>query len=148
MTTGTSGPVEYVVIEFPDNQIHGEIAPALADLTRRGVVHILDLVFVKKDGDGAIESFEFDDVEAGASFAMVDGEADGLIGEDDIRSLAEALAPDSAALMVLFEDLWAKDLGEAVWKAGGELVAGGRIPRDVITASLAELELQAPGASS
>jgi uncharacterized membrane protein len=130
-------PVEYVIIEFPGNRFTGEIAPAIADLVARGLVRILDLVFVKKDADGAVTLFEFDELEEALEFAAIDGDADGLISVDDVQLLAAALAPESSALFVLWEGLWADELGRAVRAAGGELVAGGRIAHDVVAESLA-----------
>jgi hypothetical protein len=129
-------PVEYVLIEFPGDRFHGDIAPAIADLVDRGVVRVLDLVFVKKDAEGGVTSFEYDDLEETATFTAVEGEADGLFSDDDVAVLGASLAPGSAALCVLWEDLWAGDLARAVRAAGGEVVDGGRIPHDLVVACL------------
>ena len=56
------GPVEYIIIGFPENQFKGEIVPALADLVESGTVRILDLVFVMKDADGTVTSVEYEDL--------------------------------------------------------------------------------------
>jgi hypothetical protein len=72
-------PVEYVIIEFPGNRFTGEIAPAIAALVDRGLVHIIDLVFVRKDADGSVTYFEYDDLDELAGFAEIDGETDGLL---------------------------------------------------------------------
>jgi hypothetical protein len=61
-------PVEYIVIDFPGSRFTGEIVPALVDLVDRRVVRILDLVFVKKDADGIITSFEFDQLDEVGDF--------------------------------------------------------------------------------
>lgn len=127
------GPVEYVVIEFPGNQFNGEVAPALARLVESGTVRIIDLVFVIKDDDGNVTSLEYDDLDDEV-LAGIDGEADGLLSEEDIAELSEDLAPNSSALLILFEDLWALEFGKAVRDSGGELVSGGRIPRELIEA--------------
>ncbi len=134
------GPVEYLVISFPGNQFNGEIAPAIADLVNRGVVRILDMVFVKKDGDGNIASFEFSELPETAEFANIDGDVDGMFNEDDIAIAASALEPNSSALFVVWEDLWATDLALAIRASGGELVVGERIAHDVAEASLASAE--------
>ncbi len=129
------GPVEYVVIEFPGNQFNGEVAPALARLVESGTVRIIDLVFVVKDGDGNVTSLEYDELgEVAAAFADIDGDADGMLSDDDIAEIAAGLHDNSSALLLLFEDLWAKEFTAAVLDSGGELVAGGRIPRDLIEA--------------
>jgi hypothetical protein len=129
-------PVEYVIIEFPGNRFTGEIAPAIAALVDRGLVHIIDLVFVRKDADGSVTYFEYDDLDELAGFAEIDGETDGLLSDTDVAELAVELAPDSSALLVVWEDAWAGDLGRAVREAGGALVAGGRIPYQVVDAAL------------
>lgn len=133
------GPVEYVIIEFSGNRFNGDIAPAIADLVERGVVRILDLVFAKKDADGTVTTFEYDELDEVASFAVIDGDADGLLSDDDVAGLAAELAPDSSALFILFEDVWATELGRAVRSAGGELIAGGRIPHRVVVDAVAGL---------
>jgi uncharacterized membrane protein len=130
-------PAEYIVITFPGNQFKGEIAPAIAKLVESGTVHILDLVFVKKDADGAVSAFEFDDLPEGAAFSDIDGDADGLFSDADIEAAADALEPSSSALFIMWEDLWAAELGEAIDRAGGELLLGERIPRQAIEAALA-----------
>ena len=139
-------PVEYLIISFPGNQFNGKIAPALADLVERGTIHILDLVFIKKDADGTVTSFEFEELEEAAGFADIDGEADGLLNEEDIELAAETLAPDSSALFILWEDLWAAEFARAVIDSGGELVVGERIPHAIVEAAYAEVGIEAEGA--
>lgn len=128
------GPVEYVVIEFPGNQFNGEVAPALARLVESGTVRIIDLVFVTKDADGNVASFEYDEIDDADGLADVDGDADGMLSDDDVAAIAEDLHDNSSALLIVFEDVWAKEFVGAVVASGGELVAGGRIPRDLIEA--------------
>ena len=52
------GPVTYMVVEFPGSQFKGEIAPALRELVDNRQIRIMDLVLVKKNADGSIESVE------------------------------------------------------------------------------------------
>ena len=136
----TIGPVEYIVVGFPGNDFHGEIAPALAKLVDDKVVRILDLVFIGKDTDGTIVTIEVDELDGEASFSVIDGEVGGLIGDDDITHAAEALEPGSSAALMLWEDLWAIPFVEALAGANGILLEGGRIPRDVIEDAFADLE--------
>jgi hypothetical protein len=132
----TLGPVEYLLIGFPGNQFKGEIVPALADLIEAGTVRILDLVFVKKDEDGSITTFEYDALTEAPGFAELDGEAGGLLNDDDIALAAEALAPDSSAALLVWEDTWAAPLAAALRNAGGVLVAGERIPHEIVEQAL------------
>jgi uncharacterized membrane protein len=131
------GPVEYVVIEFPGDRFDASIARAIARLVDDGVVRILDLVLVRKDEAGAVRTFEYDEL---AELTALGGDAEGMLSEGDVADLAEDLAPGSAALFITWEDLWAVDLGRAVLGAGGQLVAGGRIPNAVVMDALAALD--------
>jgi uncharacterized membrane protein len=133
------GPVEYVVIQFPGNQFKGEIAPAISGLVDRGLVRIIDLVFVKKDSDGDVSYFEFDELAEAATFGHIDAEVDGVVSDADISEIAAAVPLDSSALLIVWEDLWASELATAVRDAGGELVAGGRVPHDQLVTALAGL---------
>lgn len=134
------GPVEYIIVGFPGNQFNGEIAPALAQLIESGTVRVLDLVFIAKDADGNHVAVEFDEHDALRAFGSLDGEVGGLISDDDVEYAAEALAPDSSAALLVWEDTWAKPLVDAVLDSGGVLVEGSRVPHDLIEPALADLE--------
>lgn len=134
------GPVEYVLIGFPGNRVSGEIVPALADLIDRGTIRLLDLVFIMKDADGNALAIEVDEQEELSVFAGLEGEVGGLIGEADLAHAAEALDPGTSAALLVWEDLWAIPLVEALRAAGGELIEGSRIPYDLIEPALAALK--------
>ncbi len=85
----TMGPLEYLVVAFPDGNVSSEIAPELADLAGKKVIRILDAVFVAKDTSGDVSAAEFDELGNLAGFVEIDAEAGGLIGPGDI-SLAGA----------------------------------------------------------
>jgi len=129
------GPVEYVLIEFPGNRFTGDIAPALADLVENGTVSIIDLVFVMKDADGTVSTFEFDDLDELAAYAAIDGDADGVLSEEDLVLAAEELSPNSSALLIVWEDRWAAPLATAIRAAGGQIRGGERIPHDIVVAA-------------
>ncbi len=135
----TTGPVEYIIVGFPGNQFNGEIAPELIKLVESGTVKILDLIFIGKDADGNVLSFEIDDLDELAGFGDLDGEVGGLISPEDIEFAASTLEPDSSAALLIWEDLWAAPFAEAVWKSGGVLIDGARIPRALIEPALAAL---------
>jgi len=126
-------PVEYIVINFPGNQFSGEIVPALADLVNRRVVRILDLVFVKKDADGTITSFEFDQLDEVGDFGDIDGDAGDVLSDEDIFALADSIPEGSSALFIVWEDLWAAEFGRAIRNAGGQVLDGGRIPHQIVS---------------
>jgi hypothetical protein len=133
------GPVEYVVLHFPDNRFTGEVAPALADLVRKGTIRLLDLVFVTKEDDGELVAYECDSLDELAPFAEIDGEVGGLIGLDDIAYVGESLEPNSSVALLVWEDLWAVPLQQALLDANGVLLEGARIPHDLIEPALADL---------
>ena len=135
----TTGPVEYLVVAFPDGNVSDEIAPELADLADKKVIRILDLVLVTKDSSGDVAAVEFDELEHLAGFLEIDAEVGGLIGPDDIGFVGAELDPGSAAAVLLVEDLWAAPLASALDRCGGTLIEGARIPRDLVDAALSGL---------
>ena len=133
------GPVEYGVVAFPGNQFKGEIAPALGELVESGTIRIIDLAFVIKDNDGNVAAAEIEDAgsEVLRAFEAITYQRDGLISENDIAEIAAALDPNSSALIMVWEDLWATKLSDAVRNAGGIVVALERVPRDVVEEAIA-----------
>lgn len=142
MSDVTLGPVEIVVIGFPENRFTGEIAPAIADLVESGTVKILDLLFVAKDDDGNVLAIEVDELdgEIAAAYLEIDGEAGALLSDDDYDRIGGVLEPGSSALAVVWENSWARPLTRAVLDAGGYLVAHDRIDAETVNVALAALE--------
>jgi hypothetical protein len=133
------GPVEYLILGFPGTQIQDEFAPAIEKLVGRNLIHIIDLVFVKKDAAGDITTFEFDELDEVKGFAGLQGEAGGVINPEDISYTAAGLDPDSCAVIVLWEDLWATEFAQAVRTAGGSVLEGARVPHELVQAAFAAL---------
>ena len=107
MSDGTTlGPVEIAVIGFPENKFTGEIAPAIADLVESGTVSILDLVFITKDEDGSVAGVELNELDeaVAAPYHELDGEAGGLLSDEDFEQIGEALDPNSSALAIVWEN--------------------------------------------
>ncbi len=134
------GPVDYLVVEFPAQRANfsGEMAAELSALVDRGLVRVLDLLFLRKNEDGSVEGLEtheFGDDELGELRALED-ELALLLAEEDVESIGAALEPGSIAAVVVWENLWAAPFGSAVRRAGGQLVAGGRIPIQALAAAL------------
>jgi uncharacterized membrane protein len=131
------GPVDYAIIAFPGNRFQGEIAPAISELVDDGVIRVIGIAFVGKDEDGsaaAMELTELDpDVQAGLEKAGV--EIGGLFNEDDLMDVAEGLEPNSSAALLVWENVWARKVAQAMRDAGGELVAFERLPHDVVQAA-------------
>jgi hypothetical protein len=128
-----------MIIGFPGNNFTGDIAPALADLIERQLVRVLDLVFITKDANGDVVSFEFDQLDELAPYANVSGDARGMLNSEDIEHAAEALEPNCSAALLIWEDRWAADFANAVRAADGVVLEGGRVPYELVEAAEAEL---------
>lgn len=131
------GPVELLFVEFPGNQFTGEIIPALRELIEQGTIRVLDLVFVAKDADGNAVGIELEALppESKGAFQELVEELEALISEEDVEDLAEALAPNSSAAIMVFEHTWAIPFRDALVNSGGQLVV--RLP--ITEAALAEI---------
>jgi hypothetical protein len=134
------GPVDYLVVEFPADQANfsGEIAAELAALIERGTVRVLDLILLKKELDGTVEGFEshdFGDVDLGG-LRELETELALLLAEEDVESIGAAMEPGSVAAVLVWENVWAAPFGSAVRRAGGQLVASGRIPIQALAAAV------------
>ena len=143
------GPVDYMIVAFPGNEFKGEIAPALADLVDAGTIRIIDIAFVGKDENGDAVAFELTeldpDVQKGLDNLGI--EVGGLLNEDDLITTAEELEPNTSAALLVWENVWARDVKQAIMNSGGELVAFERLPHEVVAAAR-EFALEAAGKES
>lgn len=132
------GPIDYVVIEFPEGQHRSEAAPLLIDLVDRGIIRILDLMFIRKDEDGSIAGVEISDLDGDGvnDFRVFEGASSGLLSDEDREEAGNTMEPGTAALVILFENRWAAPFARAMRQAGGQLIAFGRIPTQALLASL------------
>ena len=144
MTTETAetGPVDYLVVEFPGNRMKGEALSRLVDLVDAGTIRVLDLVFVRRDVDGSTLAVEIADLDGDGELdlAVFEGASSGLLGPDDLVAAASVIEPGSSAGVLVYENTWAAPFVAAVRRAGGVLVAGGRIPVEDVLATLDDLE--------
>ncbi|MER5881802.1 DUF6325 family protein [Streptomyces sp. NPDC060235] len=136
------GPIDYVVIEFPGSRMTGEGFPLLVDLVDRGLIRILDLLFVKKDEDGSVVGLEIADLtgDGALDLAVFEGASSGLLGEDDIAEAGRALEPGNSAGILVYENLWAAPFATALRRGGAQMVASGRIPVPAVLAALDETD--------
>ena len=133
------GPVEMVVVQFPGNEVKGDIVPAIKALVEQGTIRVIDILFIKKDEQGHVTILEMSDLDdvSFAAFDTIVAEIDGLVSQDDIEELAATLKNNSSAGVMLFEDTWATRLHDAILQAQGELILNDRIPHGVIEQALA-----------
>ena len=131
------GPVDYAIVAFPGNKFRGEIGPAIAELVENGTIRVIDIAFVGKDEDGnavAMELLELDP-EVQEALDSIGIEVSGLLNDDDLMDAADGLEPNSSAAMIVWENVWARKVAQAMRDAGGELVAFERLPHEVVQAA-------------
>ena len=139
------GPIDFVAIEFPDGKPTGEAAPLLVDLVDRGIIRILDLMFIMKAEDGSVAGLEIGDLDGDGQqeFSVFEGASSGVLDDEDAASVGEAMEPGSAALLIVFENRWAAPFAIALRRAGGQLVAFDRIPVQALLSALDTVEANA-----
>mgnify|MGYP003572107966 FL=1 len=132
------GPVDFVIIEFPEaaQNFSGETIAELLKLSEAGIIRVVDLLILVKDADGSIDAIELSDVEDLGELEQLEAELAELLAEDDVVHLAAAMDPGSTAGVVVYENLWAAPFAAAARRAGGQLIADGRIPIQAIIASI------------
>ncbi len=137
-TVDELGPVDYLVVEFPagGSTFNGEMAGALADLVEGGTIRILDLLILRKDDDGTVDAFEIDELDELDDIRWLEGEIAEILAAEDVAHLAAAMENGTTAGVLVWENSWAAPFASAARRAGGQLVATGRIPIQAIVASL------------
>jgi hypothetical protein len=127
-------PLEYALIEFADAKPTGKIVPELLDLAERGIVRFVDIVFLHKDEDGVIATLELNDLEPELyeMFVPMGEHVSSLFTNDDLAIAASKLPNSSAALLLLWENLWTANLRQAIVDAGGQLVERAQIAPEVV----------------
>jgi hypothetical protein len=130
------GPVDVYIIGFPGNKFSGRIAPAIKELVDNGTIRILDLLFVMKDADGVVTTLAIEDLDQdGAAFAALDITEPGSLNEEDADEISEDLPANSSALLVAFENVWARKVTSALQAADAILIDSIRIPAEVVEAA-------------
>jgi uncharacterized protein DUF6325 len=139
-----TGPIDYILVEWPGRQPNGEVAPHLVDLVDRGLIRILDLVFIAKDEDGTVRGLEIAEVGGEvAELSIFEGASSGLLSEEDIDEAGGVMEPGTSAALLVFENTWAAPFATAVRRSGGQLAASGRIPVQAVLAALDAAEANA-----
>jgi hypothetical protein len=124
------GPIDVVVIGYPAGApMTGEAVPILLDLVDRGIIRVLDALFVRKEVDGTFSGFDLADLDDGSvgDLTAFKGASTGLLGDEDAAVAAAEIEPGSAALMLVYENRWAAPFVGAVLRNGGVLIANERI---------------------
>jgi hypothetical protein len=132
------GPIDYLVVEFPAgaSNFTGEMVEELVGLVERGLIRLVDVLILVKDANGDIDAMELSDVEDLGPLQALEAELAELLAEEDVAHLAAAMEPGSTAGVLIWENLWAAPFASAARRAGGQLIADGRIPIQAIIASI------------
>jgi uncharacterized membrane protein len=131
------GPVDYAIVAFPGNKFRGEIAPALAELVEREVIRIIDIAFIGKSEEGDVVAMELTELDPDVQEALESAgiEVQGLLNDEDLQKAAEELEPNSSAAVLVWENVWARKVTNAMRDAGGVVVAFERLPHEVVQAA-------------
>ncbi len=129
-------PLEYALIAFENAEPTGKIVPELLDLAERGIVRFVDIVFIHKEEDGAIRTVELNDLDDRTyeMFVPMGEHVASLFTNDDLEIAAAKLPNKSAAMLLLWENLWVANLRQAVGDAGGYLVERAQIAPEIVEA--------------
>jgi hypothetical protein len=132
------GPVDYLVVEFPGgaSNFTGEMATELLALVDSGTIRVIDVVILTKDVDGVVDATELADVGELGELQAIETQLAELLAAEDVEHLAAAMEPGSTAGVLIWENVWAAPFASAARRAGGQLIANGRIPIQAIIASI------------
>ena len=142
------GPVDYVIVEFPAGQQNftGEGVDELIRLHDSGTIRIMDIVILQKGTDGTVIAQELGDLDELGELQRIEAELVQTLAEEDVDHLAAAMDPGSVAAVLVYENLWAAPFASALRRAGGQLIANGRIPIQAIIAAVeSDAALEAQG---
>ena len=137
----TYGPIDYIVLEFENNKLKGEIIPTIVELIQNKTIKVIDLVVVRKDQNGKFEVIELQelDSETLAIYDPLQAEVTGLIQMEDIEAIVEKMDNGTTAAALLFENLWAIKFKEAVLRADGKLLEQVRLHHEDVEEALEKI---------
>ncbi len=143
----TYGPVDFLALEFQNDQLKGEILPALLELVQNKIIRVIDLVVIQKYADGSHQALEMEQLAPDllSIFDPMEIEISGIVQVEDIDNIAASMENDTTAAVLLVENLWAIKFGEAVVRANGRLLMNERIPFEVVNETM-EMFAQAESA--
>jgi hypothetical protein len=137
----TYGPIDYLVLEFENEKLKGEIIPTIVELIESKTIRVIDLVIIQKDQDGKHEVVELQelDSETLAIYDPLQAEVTGLIQVEDIDAIAEKMDNNTTAAAFLFENLWAIKFKDAVLRADGKVLEQVRLHHEDVEEALGKI---------
>ena len=118
-TIEETGPIDYLLVEWPGRQPNGEVAPYLVDLVDRGLIRILDLAFLPRTRRGTSPS-STSSVGTRCRVAVFEGAASRLLDERTALPRERSSPPGTSAALLIFENAWAGPFAAAVRRSGGQ----------------------------
>jgi hypothetical protein len=112
------------------------MAAELVRLSDAGTIRVLDLLILQKAADGSVDAYEIDETDAVDEIRALEAHVSEILAADDVLNLAAAMEPGSVAGVLVWENTWAAPFASAARRAGGQLIATGRIPIQAIAASI------------
>jgi uncharacterized membrane protein len=131
------GPLEFYLIGFSGERPGTDVLQAIVDLIRSGTVKLLDLVFARRGQDGELTVVELEEMADLPGFGELEADDLGLVGENDIMLVAEAIQPGTSAAMLVIEHVWARNFAQALADAGGQVLMTESVPGPEVDAVLA-----------
>src|SRR4051794_37305377 len=109
MAEGTvHGPIDFVLIEFDEENLTGRTAEELVRLVDAGMVWVFDLMIVGKEQDGSIYALDVvEQADRVGAFGSLANSRSGLLSEEDMLEAAGAMQAGTLAALVVYENLWA-----------------------------------------
>lgn len=137
----TYGPIDFIALEFEGNKFKGDILSSLMELVDDDIIRVIDLVVILKDNSGEVIAREFEQLDSHllAVFDPLEVKVAGLITAGDVEMMADQLANNTTAALLLIENLWAVKFKEAVLEADGRLLMQERIQPEAILDALVEM---------
>ena len=132
------GPVDYFIVEFPAGaqNFSGEGIRELVRLHESGIIRVMDILILQKADDGTVLAQELGDLDDLGELGKLEAELVQTLSESDVDDLAAAMDPGSVAGVLVYENLWAAPFASAMRRAGGQLIANGRIPVQALIAAI------------
>jgi uncharacterized membrane protein len=134
------GPVDVAVIAFDGGEFNDDVAPALADLQASGTVQVIDMAFVRKEADGTTSILELADETVGEVFEQITDSPVDLLSDADLADLAEALMPETSAMVIVWENSWAARFAAEVRASHGRVAMLERIPQENVQRAISALD--------
>jgi hypothetical protein len=131
------GPVDFVLVEFPEGADTSGVVDVLGALVEQGIVRLYDVALLRR-ADGVGSRLDLGDPGAVGlgGFAAFAGAQSGLFDDEDTELAIGILDENTTGLLLAYENAWAIPFVGAANRAGGQLVASQRISAQVLLDAL------------